>query len=87
MEYALKANNVLAFYMYNEADKVYTVSLIGKGGPIITAATLEEAKIDFERALNLSCSVNNLLFFKKTHRQDKMMRNNFSSKISYLQVA
>jgi hypothetical protein len=53
-----------AIYTYNKVDNIYTVTTLGKGGPIVTANTLENAKIKFEKALNLSFAVKNLLFFK-----------------------
>jgi hypothetical protein len=79
-----------AVYTYNEIDNIYTISSLGKGGPIVTANTLEDAKTKFERALNLSFAVNNLLFFKGYKKATlKKYRGDSKNEITYteLQVA
>ncbi len=49
-------------YVIN-CDGLYTISLKGKGGPVITNKSLDKAKEKFKEALLLSISVSNILCY------------------------
>ena len=49
-------------YVIN-CDGLFTISLKGKGGPIISDKSLDKAKEKFKEALLLSISVSNLTFY------------------------
>ena len=80
---------VKAFIIEDKKEGLYTVSLDGKGGPIISAPSLEEARSKFEEALKLSCAVQNLLAFQKAvknaeHFEEKL--KNKSAEIEFIQL-
>jgi len=52
-------------YVIN-CDGLYTISLKGKGGPIISDKSLDKAKEKFNEALLLSISVSNLVTYNIT---------------------
>ncbi len=92
MAIALRNHKMDAFYSVNKTTGSCTISLLGSGmgGPIVTANSLEEAKIKFERALSLSTAIKNLLFFKgMKHKYSSASKRSKSPEleISYLQVA
>lgn len=59
----IKYETVRAIVLRDAEHNVHTVFLEKEGGPIISAATEEEAKTRFVEALNLSCAVRNLRNF------------------------
>jgi hypothetical protein len=63
---AFKLTNVKldALIHHDDANGVYTITILGNGAPIVSASTIEEAKAKFESALKLSSAVKNLLYFK-----------------------
>lgn len=66
---------VKAFVIEDKKEGLFTVALDGKGGPIISAPTHDEACEKFKDALMLSCAVQNLLAFqsavKNVEKADK----------------
>ncbi len=89
MDIGLKTVKINAVFSYNKADNIYTVSMLGKGGPIVTSNTLEEAKSKFERALDLSVAVNNLLFFKRFKKENQVRDMGYlgsTNEITYTQL-
>lgn len=92
MSIGLESVRISAVYCHNETDNVYTITVLGKGGPIVTGATLEEAKAKFEKALSLSFAVNNLVFFKRYKTSTQLKNRGYlglTNEITYteLQVA
>ncbi len=63
MGFKLVTEPVDATIWHDKENKVYTISPIGVGGPIVSAPKVKEAKAKFEAALKLSSAVANLLFF------------------------
>lgn len=64
MKFELR-NITIHAVIYNDIENgVFTISSLEKGAPIISASTIEEAKVKFESALKLSAAVENLLYFK-----------------------
>ena len=76
---------IIALYYKNKLNDVYTITMVGDGGPIISSNSLEEGKKAFEEALNLSCAVKNLLYFNKRESASRSpsTRVNKSPTISY----
>lgn len=59
-------NNERVIYHDEEnEEEMYSISLIEKGGPIISASSLEEAKTKFDSALKISNAIKKFLYFQK----------------------
>jgi hypothetical protein len=64
MNFELSKVLVTAHLIYDQTDNLYTIYSSERGGPIITAQSEEEAKKDFEVAINIAFAIRNLLYFK-----------------------
>lgn len=59
---------VINVLYYEDIDGQYTVTLLERGGPIVTAPTLDKAKDKFSAMMKLAIAVRNLQFFKAANR-------------------
>jgi len=57
MEFELNYNHTNPHIFKDEDNGVYTVFTLDKGGPIISAPTLGEAKQKFETAMSLALAL------------------------------
>lgn len=80
MNYELKNTSIKAI-IFELSNDYYAITTENKGGPIISAATVEEAKIKFSEALKICCALSNLRYFSKNEE-----RKNGSSNDSELEV-
>lgn len=72
---SVKTINITAFIVKSKSEDGYTVFMDGKGGPVVSAPTEEEAKKKFNEALNLSCAITNLLTFNEAVKaQEEAMK-------------
>ena len=79
---------IKAFVIEDKEEGLFTIALENKGGPIISASTYEEACKKFEEALDLSCSVQNLMAFKdavKSLNSSKLFKKK-ETKIEYVKL-
>lgn len=60
----VEAVKIKALVFKDTEENLFTVSLEGKGGPIISANTYEEACKKFIKAVSLSCALMNLTTYK-----------------------
>ncbi|MCB9224150.1 MAG: hypothetical protein H6582_08250 [Crocinitomicaceae bacterium] len=94
MGYELIMYNIDALYFKDSENDVYTISMLDKGGPVVSAKTLDEAKAKFEESIKLAMAIRNLTYFRganksktaKTRRQftDKLRQK--LDKINYREV-
>lgn len=65
MGFKLQTSTIQALFTQDKKENDFTVYVLSqKGGPIISSTSHEEAKEDFETALQLSCAVRNFLYWK-----------------------
>jgi len=64
-ELIVKSVVLTAFVFYDKDSDLYTITLKGKGGPVISSKNKKTALKNFEEALNLSCAVQNLLVYNE----------------------
>lgn len=64
MGYTIKSVPCDVLYFINDDTGEYTFTSLAKGGPIITAMSLEEGKKKFEEALDLANAIHNLLYYR-----------------------
>lgn len=82
----VKTISITAYVTKDVREGVFTVFMEGKGGPIISAPTEEEAKIKFEEALNLSCAVKNLLTYNDAVKAQEAEMKKFADSSSPKEV-
>lgn len=70
-----------AIVLEDKITKGVIIYLEEKGGPIISAPTLEEAKAKFEEALNLGCAVRNLHYYNDAVFADGEQRKALTNKM------
>ncbi len=59
----IETTTLKAFVYKDKNEGLFTVALEGKGGPIVSAPSHDEACDKFKEALKLSCAVQNLMTF------------------------
>jgi hypothetical protein len=64
---SLKEDSVTVMVIDHEGE--YTLCLTEKGGPIIRGKNLEETKIKFREALDLSITIKNLMNYNEKHHR------------------
>ncbi len=65
----LKPVKITAHVIEDKNAGLFTAFMKGKGGPIVSASTIEEVHKKFEEALDLGCAVKNLVTFGEAIRE------------------
>ena len=91
MSFELETITIEAMHFVDEKNGLHTLSLYDKGGPIVSEKTFEEAREKFEKALDLTMAVRNLLYFKAVNNIKRSRRSLPSTKkrvgsINYHQI-
>lgn len=90
MNIGLVETKVIVTYSYDEHTKLYTFSLLEKGGPIITSSEFEKGKEEMNKALDFSFAVRNLQYFDDISmlKRTCFRRSNSTNKneVNYLEL-
>lgn len=79
---------IKAFVIEDKENGLFTIAMNGKGGPIVSDPDFDTACKLFEEALDLSCSINNLMAYKeavKSLNSEKLFKGK-DAKIEYIKL-
>lgn len=89
-EFELEYAAVKVVYFYDEDTKLYSLSLLEHGGPVIVSPDLESAKKEMNEALNFAFTLRNLQYFDdiSVANRVRLNRSNTSPKheVEYVQL-